>query len=204
MNTIALASQQSVAPTKIVCVGRNYVQHIVELGNSVPDEMILFVKPNSALADTLQAGSAEPISYEAEISLLVEAGRYRAVAIGLDLTRRQTQKRLAAKGLPWERCKAFDGSALFSTFSPFDGELDELRLELWIDGALAQAGGVDQMIHRPEAILAEIQSVMTLEDGDIVMTGTPSGVGEVKAGSTYHGKVFRGNQLLAEQLWIAK
>src|SRR5210317_789335 len=88
-------------PSKIVCVGRNYVDHIRELGNEMPEQPVIFIKPNSAIGEALQPGVEEPVHYEGELSFMVEAGRLAAVGFGLDLTRRELQSRLKAKGLPW-------------------------------------------------------------------------------------------------------
>ncbi len=105
----------AVTPSKIVCVGRNYVAHIEELGNEIPEQMVVFNKPNSAIGDTLYANLGEPLHYESELAFMVRAGQLAAVAFGLDLTRRELQSRLKHRGLPWERAKAFDGAALFSS-----------------------------------------------------------------------------------------
>jgi 2-keto-4-pentenoate hydratase/2-oxohepta-3-ene-1,7-dioic acid hydratase in catechol pathway len=120
MKTITV-NDRKVTPTKIVCVGRNYVGHVRELKNEVPDEPLFFLKPNSSLSETLHSFHQEPLHYEGEISFLFEGGRFSAVGFGLDITKRVLQDSLKAKGLPWERAKAFDNSALFSRFSEIDG-----------------------------------------------------------------------------------
>src|SRR5690606_18269155 len=132
-----------------------------ELGNAVPDEMVLFVKPNSAIRTELILPADEALHYEGELSFLVEGGAFVAVAFGLDLTKRQLQSKLKQAGLPWERAKAFDGSALFSTFVPLPAHLEPLTLHLEINGKTAQQGGVSQMIYHPDRILSEIQSFMS-------------------------------------------
>lgn len=195
----------SKAPSKIVCVGRNYVEHVEELGNEVPDEMVIFLKPNSAISPVLHATHAdEELHYEGEICFGVLEGEFRYVGFGLDLTKRLTQTRLKAKGLPWERSKSFDGSAVFSEFTEFDGELDSLEVELCIDGVSTQKGGVTQMIFKPAKILKEIASVYRIEDYDIVMTGTPKGVGKVVSGATFEGIVRSGGKQLASGKWTAE
>jgi len=110
--------ERSVAPAKIVCVGRNFVEHIEELGNEIPENMVIFLKPNSAVAEDLRACHDEPLHYEGELCFLFEKGRFAAVGFGLDLTKRNLQSQLKVKGLPWERAKAFDGSVVFSSFVP--------------------------------------------------------------------------------------
>ncbi|QYJ95279.1 fumarylacetoacetate hydrolase family protein [Shewanella spartinae] len=195
---------QQVTPSKIVCVGRNYVEHIKELNNEMPEEMVLFVKPNSAISETLLSTDQEPLHYEAELCFLVKAGRFEAVGVGLDLTKRQLQSRLKAKGLPWERAKSFDGAALFSEFVPFDGDLDSLSFRLIVDGELRQQGDVALMLNRPEAMLVEIASFMTLEDGDILMTGTPKGVGQIVEGEHFTLALYQGEKQLVSQSWVAQ
>lgn len=201
-----IVEEQVITPNKVVCVGRNYVAHIHELGNEIPDEMVLFNKPNSAISETLFAShNGDEIHYEAELSFLYRNGRFDAVAVGLDLTKRGLQSQLKPKGLPWERSKAFDGSALFSQFVPLpSAERGELGLRLFIDQALTQSGTVSLMIYPPDVILREIQSFMTLNDGDIVMTGTPSGVGKVQANKQYLAQVTVGDDVIVCAEWLAK
>lgn len=195
----------TVHPSKIVCIGRNYVAHIRELANEIPDRMVVFNKPNSAITDTLRARVAEePLHYEGELAFTVENGRLGAVGFGLDLTRRALQSELKRLGLPWERAKAFDGAALFSAFVDLPEALERLGLRLTVDGALRQAGGVELMLYRPEAIIRELSTFMTLEDGDIIMTGTPAGVGEVRPGQVFEGRVLCGDQCLVSAAWKAQ
>lgn len=203
MNTVRL-NGQAVSPSKIVCVGRNYVAHIEELGNSVPEDMVVFLKPNSAIGAELPAVCGEPLHYEGEICLMVGSGGFSAVAFGLDLTRRALQSSLKAQGLPWERAKAFDGSALFSDFVPLPAGWSGLSVELDINGVEVQRGDTGLMLYRPDAILAEIQTFMSLDDGDIVMTGTPKGVGRVRAGDEFSGRIKAGGRQLVSACWTAK
>ncbi len=203
MQNIRFGAQQ-VQPSKVVCIGRNYADHIAELNNEVPAQAVIFMKPNSAVTDVLRIHNGDEVHYEGEISLLVQGGQYAAVAFGLDLTKRRVQNQLKEKGLPWERAKAFDGAAVFSEFVALNVPLESLHLELWIDGKLAQAGGVPLMLNKPAALLPEIQSFATLEDGDVIMTGTPKGVGQVLPGQTYTGKIFSDAQLLVEATWIVQ
>src|SRR5210317_2450348 len=100
MNTVQLESEQ-VAPSKIVCIGRNYLEHIRELGNETPDDMVIFNKPNSSISNRLLAARDEPLHYEGEICFMVQDGSLSAVGFGLDLTQRELQSKLKAKGLPW-------------------------------------------------------------------------------------------------------
>lgn len=194
---------QTVTPGKVVCVGKNYAAHIEEMNSAVPDHMVVFMKPNSAIGDELYAERGETLHYEGEICLLIKDNTVAGVGFGLDLTKRKLQGKLKDAGLPWERCKAFDGAALFSDFVPAPSSLNNLVLELWVDGELRQRGGVDLMLYRPATILDELHTFTTLHDGDIVMTGTPSGVGPVKAGEHFEGRLFDGDNELVSVGWIA-
>ena len=192
-----------ITPSQIVCVGRNYINHISELGNEIPDNMVIFLKPNSAIGHQLRSYHQETLHYEAELCFIYQQGSFSAVAIGLDLTKRALQSDLKAKGLPWERAKAFTDSALFSDFVSLDTIDDELALALLVNGEPRQAGTVAMMMHSPQAILKEIQSFIELEDGDIVMTGTPAGVGEIVAGDIFEGQVRTREHVLVSKQWQA-
>jgi 2-keto-4-pentenoate hydratase/2-oxohepta-3-ene-1,7-dioic acid hydratase in catechol pathway len=201
MNSIKLESD-TFTPSKIVCIGRNYLEHIKELGNETPDQMVIFNKPNSAISAKLHATHGEALHYEGEICFMVRDNKLHALGFGLDLTRRELQSKLKAKGLPWERAKAFDGAACFSDFVTLgDIELASLSLQLEINGELRQDGGYNLMMHKPAQILAGIQEFMQLEDGDIIMTGTPKGVGQVKAGDHFVGRIISDGQILVSQAW---
>jgi len=203
MQTVTF-NQQAITPSKVVCIGRNYVDHIAELGNEIPDEMVVFIKPNSAVTTKLIAFHQEPLHYEAELSFLYQQGRFTAVALGLDLTKRTAQGKLKAKGLPWERAKAFNGAAVFSDFVAIDAIDEQLCLELAINDQVVQAGGVSLMMYKPDVILAQLQAFLTLEEGDIVMTGTPKGVGLVPENSVFTGKVISNKTELLCHQWQVK
>lgn len=203
MNTVTVDDTR-ITPSKIVCVGRNYVAHIEELGNEVPEQMVVFGKPNSAIGHELRSSlGGEPLHYEGEIALLIESGKPVAAGFGLDLTKRRLQTTLKERGLPWERAKAFDGAALFSRFSAIE-DTTALSLQLWVNDELRQSGGVELMMYPPAEILAQLSEFTSLEDGDIVMTGTPAGVGRVNTGDRFTGRVLQGSRLLAEQSWLAR
>jgi 2-keto-4-pentenoate hydratase/2-oxohepta-3-ene-1,7-dioic acid hydratase in catechol pathway len=194
----------NVFPSKIVCIGRNYVEHIRELGNEIPTEPVIFIKPNSAIAEDIRSGEPGEIHFEGEISFIIRAGKPAAVGFGLDLTRRDLQTRLKAKGLPWERAKAFDGAAVFSEFVAFGGRVNDLRLELYINDRLAQQGGCELMMYKPADIIREVKSFLSFEDGDVIMTGTPAGVGPVRTGDRFSGKIFAGEELLTGASWVVQ
>jgi len=128
MNTINY-NNKKIAPSKVVCIGRNYVEHIEELNNETPDTMVVFNKPNSAVTSTLKFITPDT-RFEGEICFLIEKGEIAGVGFGLDLTKADIQNKIKSKGWPWERAKAFDGSAVLSDFISFNGDITELRLEL--------------------------------------------------------------------------
>jgi len=202
MNSVKV-NNTYITPSKIICVGRNYTLHISELGNEVPDDMVLFMKPNAAIGEQLCSYHQEALHYEAELCFLYQQGKFSAIAIGLDLTKRALQTQLKAKGLPWERAKAFTGSALFSDFVTIDVIDACLALTLLINGECRQSASIAMMLHSPQAILDEIRSFITLEDGDIVMTGTPVGVGEVVSGDVFEGRVLNQDKVLVTKQWQA-
>lgn len=191
---------KSVTPSKVVCIGRNYVEHIHELGNEVPSSMVVFNKPNSAITDTLRFIS-DDTRFEGEICFLIMDGTITGIGFGLDLTMANIQNHLKAKGLPWERAKGFDGSAVLGEFVPYDGALESLRMTLHINGRLVQEATYDLMIYKPLAMIEEIKSFMSFEDGDIVMSGTPKGVSTYRRGDTFTGRIYSDGRLLVESSW---
>jgi 5-carboxymethyl-2-hydroxymuconate isomerase len=184
---------------KVVCLGRNYSEHIAELGNAVPDRPVIFIKPATSII-----GAGEEIvipdysrdcHHEVELALLIgkwgknipaaEAMNHIAgYGVAIDLTLRDVQSDLKQKGLPWEVAKGFDSACPLSDFvaAPQVPDPHQLGLRLWVNGELRQDGNTAQMIHRIPSILQEISRVFTLEEGDVVLTGTPSGVGPVVSG----------------------
>lgn len=204
MNSVRV-DERLIYPSKVVCVGRNYVEHVKELNNVIPDQMVVFNKPNSSISSTLHAFHQEPLHYETEICFVVEQGGFSAVGLGLDLTKRGLQSKLKEKQLPWERSKGFDGSAVLSRFVALQGlDIDQLQLELFINCVRVQCGGVNQMMFKPDVILQDLQSYTTLQDGDIVMTGTPSGVGEVHKDDLFLARLKCGETILMEVEWVAE
>ena len=200
MRTI-VCNEETVAPNTLFCVGRNYVEHIKELGNETPESPVLFFKPNSVLAETLHVSKwEEAIHYETELVFVVGESGYKGVGVGLDLTKRELQSTLKAKGLPWERAKSFRGAALVSPCVGFTC-IEDLRLELWIDDVLVQKGGVSQMIYPPQSVLLELESFVDVRENDLVFTGTPKGVGVCRVGEVFVGKLFEKERLLVEQTW---
>jgi len=198
---IVKCNEKEIIPSKVVCIGRNYVDHIKELGNETPDSMIVFNKPNSAISNKLQYFFPDT-RFEGEICFLIENKQIVALGFGLDLTHANIQNELKAKKLPWERAKGFNGSAVLGEFVSFNGDITKIRLELFINGTLTQFADYDLMMYKPKEMLEEIESFMSLEDGDIVMSGTPKGVGNYQKGDTFVGKVYEEDKLLVESTWI--
>lgn len=184
---------------KVVCVGRNYAQHAAELNNPVPDQPLLFIKPATAvvpLTDPIRLPSGQgEVHYEAELAVLIgkplrhaseSAVRDASVGIGLalDLTLRELQSELKAKGHPWERAKAFDGACPLSAFLPLHhgDNFGNLSFSLSIDGTVRQRGHTGDMITPVLTLIAYASETFSLQPGDVVLTGTPAGVGELKPG----------------------
>jgi 2-keto-4-pentenoate hydratase/2-oxohepta-3-ene-1,7-dioic acid hydratase in catechol pathway len=165
--------------------------------------MILFSKPNSSISNQLSSHKGEQLHYEGELCFLFENGRFSAVGFGLDLTKRKLQSILKEKGLPWERAKAFDGSAVFSKFIEIFEATTEMTFELKKNGDIVQIGHTELMIHKPQEILSEIFTFMSLDDGDIVMTGTPKGVGTIDKGDVFSTTVKNNEQIIIEETWVA-
>lgn len=189
---------------KIICIGRNYAEHAKELGNAVPTEPVFFCKPDSAI---LPKGNpffipdwTSDVHYEVELVLRIDrlgkhiskefATRYYgAVGLGIDFTARDVQEELKKKGLPWEKAKGFDGSAVVSPdFIPIE-ELSANQIEFSMkkNDTLVQRGASSDMIFDFNAIIAYVSQYMTLKIGDLIFTGTPSGVGKVNAGDELTG-----------------
>ena len=199
MNRIVLDDSE-IFPSKVVCIGRNYMDHIAELNNEVPEEMVFFIKPNSAISHSLVFPKGQnSCHYEAEISFLIEDNKITGVAFGLDLTLRETQSKLKEKGLPWERAKAFDKAAVFSNFVSFNGDITKLEIELYINSELKQKGDYSLMINKPEEIIKEARTFLSFEDGDILMSGTPKGVGSFKIGDIFVGKILYNSKVIIEE-----
>ena len=189
---------------KIICIGRNYAAHAAELGNiasGAGEEPIFFLKPDTALLrnnDPFYIPRFSPeVHYECELVVRIDrVGRaveerfarryYNEVGLGIDFTARDLQRRAAAAGLPWEPAKAFDHSAALSPeFIPLaelGGDVQRLRFEMAIDGEIRQQGDTSLMIHTVDRLISYVSQFVTLRMGDLIYTGTPAGVGAVRAG----------------------
>jgi len=191
-------------PSKIVCIGRNYAEHIKEFDNDPSQDPVIFLKPNSAISTHVHFSPSELIHYEGEITFLVSDGELKGVGFGLDLTKRELQHDLQAKGWPWERAKAFDKSAIFSEFVTFGGDIRDLRMEFYINDSLVQFGHYDLMLTKPNQLFEDVKSFLSFEEGDLLMTGTPKGVGPLHVGDIYLGKIFEKEKLLIEASWVVQ
>src|SRR3989339_557756 len=190
----------AITPSKVVCIGRNYVEHIYELNNEIPSSMVVFNKPNSAITDTLLFVSPDT-RFEGEICFLMMSGAIAGIGFGLDLTKAALQNHLKSKGLPWQRAKGFDGSAVFGEFVPFSAPLESLRMTLHINGVLVQEATYELMIYKPLEMVEEIASFMSFEDGDIIMSGTPKGVATYQIGDKFIGRIYSRDTLVVENQW---
>jgi 2-keto-4-pentenoate hydratase/2-oxohepta-3-ene-1,7-dioic acid hydratase in catechol pathway len=189
---------------KIFCVGRNYVEHAKELNNEIPDEPIIFLKPKSALIQ--QHGHfyypefSNELSYEAELAIRVSkngkyipefaASRYyNAITVGIDFTARDVQQELKKKGLPWEKAKAWDNSAVVGEWIDLTPAMlkNPIRFSLELNGNNVQHGVSTDMIFSFEKIIANISQYFSLNIGDLIFTGTPAGVGECVVGDQLAG-----------------
>ena len=201
MKTIQF-NHQTIAPSKVVCIGRNYVEHIKELGNEIPENMVVFNKPNSAISDILYFVD-ETTRFEAEICFLVENNSLSGIGVGLDLTKASVQNKMKEKGLPWERAKAFDSSAVLSDFIALDMPLETVSMKLLLNDRLQQHATYELMMYKPLEMLEEIRSFMTLEDGDIIMSGTPKGVANYHRGDIFTIELFSADEMILTQTWQA-
>ena len=191
---------------KIVCVGRNYAEHAKELGNEVPDKPVLFLKPASALiysgGEIIHPDYGNELHHEVELVLLIgetvrnadKAQSEKAIigyGVGLDMTLRDVQNELKKKGSPWTLAKCFDTSAVISDFvlkKDYQLKSDE-KLELRVNGVVKQSDTLKSMIFNPTEIVEYISSIMTLEKGDLIFTGTPAGVSRVNRGDKLEAKL---------------
>lgn len=200
------ATKQEFPIGKIVCLARNYAEHAKELGNETPSAPVLFMKPATAVIGDGEAVVIPPYSQEChhEIELAVLIGTTAAgvsadnamahvagYGVAIDMTLRDVQNRLKEKGLPWEIAKGFDTSCPLSDFVPASAVADphNLGLKLSVNGEIRQNGGSDAMIHRVPQIVAHISGIFTLEPGDVILTGTPAGVGPVRAGDVMEAEI---------------
>lgn len=198
---------------KIICIGRNYVKHIEELQNERPDEPVIFLKPDTAVVQKqfpfVIPEFTNDVHHEVEVLVKInKVGKYidakfahkyyDEIGLGIDFTARDLQAKLKEKGLPWEKAKAFDGSAVVGDFvskSEFT-DLNNINFELTSNGNVVQSGNTQHMLWKIDEIIAYVSQYFTLRTGDVIFTGTPEGVAKVSPEDVLEGfiegkKLFR-------------
>lgn len=198
---------------KIICIGRNYAKHIEELQNEKPDEPVIFIKPDTAIVlkkfPFVIPEFSNDVHHEVEIIVKIcKVGKhiapkfahkyYEEIGLGIDFTARDLQSKLKEKGLPWEKAKAFDGSAVVSEFIPKSefSSLNDINFELTNNGNVVQKGNTQFMLWKIDELISYASQYFTLKTGDILFTGTPEGVAKVSANDVLEGfiegkKMFR-------------
>ena len=189
---------------KIICIGRNYANHIAELQNERPDEPVIFLKPDSAVlpdkAPFVIPDFSSDIHHEIEVIVKInKLGKYidpkfahkyyDEIGLGIDFTARDVQNKLKEKGLPWEKAKAFDGSAIIGDFLPKNefSSTENITFELTKNGQTVQKGNTANMLWKIDEIIAYVSQFFTLKKGDIIFTGTPEGVAKVAPNDILEG-----------------
>ena len=189
---------------KIICIGRNYAEHAKELGNATPTQPVFFLKPDTAISPKghpfFIPDFSNNVHYEVELVIKINRlGKhieenfahkyYSEVGLGIDFTARDIQEEVKAKGLPWEKAKGFDGSAVISrTFIPKEElDINNIRFSLSKNGTSVQEGNAKDMLFNFDKIIAYVSQFYTLKIGDLIYTGTPSGVGQVVNGDLLEG-----------------
>ena len=196
---------------KLICIGRNYVDHINELSNERPDEPVVFIKPDSAILPKEQdfyiPEFSQDVHYEVEVLVKIKkVGKhiskefahkyYDEIGLGIDFTTRDLQSKLKSKGLPWEKAKGFDGAAVVGKWLPkkkFE-DVDNLDFSLSKNGDKVQEGNTSLMLWKIDEIIAHVSTYFMLKKGDIIFTGTPAGVGKVSPNDYLVG-ALEGEQL---------
>ena len=201
---------------KIICIGRNYANHIEELKNERPTEPVVFMKPDSAILlkqhPFVIPEFSEDIHHEIELIVKIsKVGKYiepkfahkyyDEISVGIDFTARDLQEKLKQKGLPWEKAKAFDGSAVIGEFLPKTqfSSLENLIFELANNGQTVQKGCSSHMLWAIDELIAYVSQFFTLKIGDIIFTGTPAGVASVRPNDILEG-FLEGQQLFRIQV----
>ena len=189
---------------KIICIGRNYSQHAEELSNKKPESPVIFIKPDTAILQSRLPFYIPPFSNQIhhEVEVLVRINRigkyikekfahkyYQEIGLGIDFTARDLQQNLKEKGLPWEKAKAFDGSALIGNWFNKNNfsDLNQLDFELVKNRETVQEGNTSQMTWSIDTLINEVSRFFTLKIGDIIFTGTPAGVGPVVENDVLEG-----------------
>jgi 2-keto-4-pentenoate hydratase/2-oxohepta-3-ene-1,7-dioic acid hydratase in catechol pathway len=200
---------------KIICIGRNYAEHAKELNNAIPTEPVFFMKPDTAILkdgqDFYYPDFSKEIHHEIELVLKIsKAGKniapefahkyYDEIGIGIDFTARDLQAKCKDKGLPWEKAKAFDGSAPIGNFKSKKSfqDLSNINFHLEVNGKTVQKGSTKDLIFSFDHIVAYVSHFVTLKTGDLIYTGTPEGVGPVFAGDKLEGFIENERLMMTE------
>ncbi len=194
---------------KIICIGRNYAKHIEELANERPENPVVFLKPDSAILPKKMPffipTFSNDIHYEVEVLVKInKVGKhiapkfahryYDTIGLGIDFTARDVQAQCKEKGLPWEKAKAFDGSAIVGAFYPKEEfNLNNLSFQLHKNDEVVQDGNTSNMLWKIDELISYVSQYFTLKKGDIIFTGTPAGVGKVTENDILTG-VIEGKQ----------
>ncbi|MFD0798040.1 fumarylacetoacetate hydrolase family protein [Maribacter chungangensis] len=193
---------------KIICIGRNYTDHITELKNERPTEPVVFIKPDSAVLPKEQdfyiPDFSDDIHYEVEVLVKIKkVGKhidesfahtyYDEIGLGIDFTARDVQAQLKAKGLPWEKAKGFDGAAVIGAWVSKTAfkDLNDLNFELKKNNEVVQSGNTGLMLWKIDELIAYVSTFFMLKKGDVIFTGTPAGVGKVTANDYLSGSLER-------------
>jgi 2-keto-4-pentenoate hydratase/2-oxohepta-3-ene-1,7-dioic acid hydratase in catechol pathway len=195
---------------KIICIGRNYTKHIEELDNEKPNEPVIFMKPDSAVLLKNNPFIIPPFSQDIhyEVEVLVKINRigkfidqkfahkyYDEIGLGIDFTARDLQSRLKEKGLPWEKAKAFDGSAVIGKYVDKSNlDLENIKFQLLKNGQVVQDGKSSHMLWKIDELIAYVSQYFTLKIGDVIFTGTPAGVGQVQPNDELRG-ILEGKEM---------
>lgn len=191
---------------KIICIGRNYVDHIKELENERPDEPVVFLKPDSSILlkqhPFVIPEFSEDVHHEVEILVKInKVGKYiepkfahnyyDEIGLGIDFTARDLQSKLKEKGLPWEKAKSFDGSAVIGDFYPKTefNSLENINFELKNNGNVVQRANTQNMMWKIDELISHVSQFFTLKKGDVIFTGTPQGVAAVKPNDILEGYI---------------
>jgi 2-keto-4-pentenoate hydratase/2-oxohepta-3-ene-1,7-dioic acid hydratase in catechol pathway len=189
---------------KIFCIGRNYADHAKEMGNEIPDEPVIFMKPKSALVQNhtpfYYPEFTNELHYECELVVRISkngkyiqekhaSNYYNAISVGIDFTARDIQNQLKEKGLPWEKAKSFDNSAAVGTFVDLTPAINKKNINFSFakNKEVVQKGNSANMIFSIDTIIANISNYFSLNIGDLIFTGTPAGVGECMVGDSLEG-----------------
>lgn len=183
---------------RIFCIGRNYVDHVAELNNLMPEDPVVFIKPDSSLWRVTFPRAVGPVHFEGELVLRLGPDLTPDhMTVGIDFTARELQTQLKSKGLPWELSKGFDGSAVLGEWIPFTSGTVNFTLEK--NGSIVQRGNTDLLIFDFKRVLSFLSQFFELKTDDVIFTGTPAGVGLSQSGDEFVGRI-EGQEVLSVKI----